>query len=405
MNISGFYGVGFQGKVKKSVAIVMINVAVSLSVLIGLVGPVRADSGRAWSIDHELLPLPDLAVNAKPYGQKRSGHRSWALALDNDILVPSSRDQDYTYGVSATYTGASTKEAFLSLHGPLQWVDRSLGRFLGRGSKALSDNSVELSLSDFQYETHSVELGLYGFTPEDILNNNADQNDRPYASLLYVSSSKEIRSYISDVSWRSTLTFGVLGLDLVGDLQNEVHKATGSDRARGWSNQISDGGELTARYSVARQRLWSTGNPNLELKSVAQGSVGYLTEASWGLSLRVGRLATPWQSFNPALTSYRENATDTTALGGHDENYFLLGFALKARAYNVFLQGQFRDSAVTYRSSELRHGIAEAWLGYSYSFKGGYRASYILRGHTSEVESGRGDRNVLWGGLTLSKTF
>ena len=79
--------------------------------------------------------------------------------------------------------------------------------------------------------------------------------------------------------------------------------------------------------------------------------------------------------------------------------------AFKARAYNAFLQGQFRDSDVSYDSDEINHGIVEAWAGYTHSFNDGYRLSYTIRGHSSEIKSGAGDRSVLWGGLTLVKNF
>ena len=87
-----------------------------------------------------------------------------------------------------------------------------------------------------------------------------------FASIIYLSNTQELASRSANTIWRTTLTLGILGLDLVGDIQNEVHRATNSQKANGWHNQISDGGELTARYSVARQTRWRIDNPNLELK-------------------------------------------------------------------------------------------------------------------------------------------
>ncbi len=315
-------------------------------------------------------------------------YRSWAIAIDNDYLVPSNRDQDYTYGVSVAVSGAKTKEWLLSLHQPLLWLDHSW-----------SANARSTTV-----RAHHFEAGVYGFTPEDISVQLPNDDDRPYASLVYISSSVERAGRQPNVSWRSMLTVGMLGLDIVGDLQNEVHSITNSAKARGWEHQISDGGELTVRYSVARQRLLPIGHPRIELKATTQASVGYLTEASWGISLRIGRILSRWQSHVPELTSYREQSLNTQkATAG--ENYFLAGFALKARAYNVFLQGQFRDTAVSYDHDELNHLLAETWIGYSLALNNGYRMSYVLRGHSSEIRNGQGDRNVIWGGLTLTKQF
>ncbi len=315
--------------------------------------------------------------------------QSWSFSFDNDALVPGSRDQDYTYGVSASVSSETPPQSRWSLNTPLQWFDSHSGiPTLG--------NSVR---------TYSTEIGLYGFTPEDITRSDANLDDRPYASLLYVSHSREHAGARPDIAWRSTFTVGVLGLDIVGDLQNAAHSTLDIDKARGWRHQISAGGEPTARYSVARQRLWTSSYSNIEIKTSLQGSVGYLTELSYGVSLRIGRIATRWQSFNPELANYREHSVPVFLGRGHRESYFSAGMAVKARAYNVFLQGQFRDSAVEYSSGDVNHGIVEAWAGYTHIFASGYRVSYTVRGHSSELKSGAGDRNVLWGGLTIAKNY
>ena len=55
--------------------------------------------------------------------QYSSTKNSWAIAFDNDFLVPGSRDQDYTYGINYTYTGDKAREQWLSTHQPLAWLD------------------------------------------------------------------------------------------------------------------------------------------------------------------------------------------------------------------------------------------------------------------------------------------
>ena len=328
-------------------------------------------------------------VRSEPLLHREPDSQVWSFAFDNDVLVPGSRDQDYTYGVSASLSSEIAPESTWSLDKPLEWFDGHLG-FSPAGDGAT---------------VYSTEMGLYGFTPEDIERSDANGDDRPYASLLYVSNSREHSGARRDLVWRSTLTVGVLGLDLVGDLQNGVHSAMDIEEAEGWDHQISDGGEPTARYSVARQRLWSSGHPNVEIKTSLQGSVGYLTELSYGMSVRIGQINTRWQSFNPELANYREHSVPLALGRAAGESYFSAGMAFKARAYNAFLQGQFRDSDVSYDSDEINHGIVEAWAGYTHSFNNGYRLSYTIRGHSSEIKSGSGDRSVLWGGLTLAKNF
>jgi len=345
-----------------------------------------------------LLPGVGIAIDNREGGNapgrndelvQHDSRSSRSFAFDNDILVPGSRDQDYTYGLSLSFTGGGVEEHWASLHTPLSWFDQQVG--LDRGAS----NEIESS---------KIEYGLFGFTPEEIETSVPGEDDRPYASLVYVSSTRERYNPALQASWQSTFTLGVIGLSVVGDIQELVHSNFDSKRPQGWQNQISDGGELTARYSVARQNLMYQSGSGLEIKSTVQGSVGYITEASWSLSLRTGKIQTPWISFNPELTSYGEKSVPSD-VGRIAENYFWTGFALKARAYNAFLQGQFKDSVVSYDSDELNHGIVEAWAGYTVALAEGYSFSYSIRGHSSELKQGVGDRNVFWGGLQITKTF
>lgn len=277
---------------------------------------------------------------------------SWALAFDNDVLVPGGRDQDYTYGINFTQTGDSAHTALITLNKPLLAVDNWLG-----------NEHQSLSLQ----ETFSREIGVFGFTPEDISISQANPNDRPYASLIYLASSREQIDLVDNVAWKSTLTIGALGLGLVGELQDVVHEVTNSEKPQGWNNQISDGGELTGRYTIARQKYFESASENLEVKSTIQASVGYLTEASWSLSFRSGRIHSPWSSFNPELASYGEKSSYSSNAKPVNERYFWAGLALKARAYNAFLQGQFRDSAVSYDHHQLNPLLVEAWAGYTFA--------------------------------------
>ncbi len=304
----------------------------------------------------------------------------WAAGFDNDFLVPGSRDQDYTYGLSALHTGEDNRHFYAR---PLALIDRALN--LDEGTR------------------HGLELGLYGFTPEKIDVAHADFEDRPYASLIYAATRSERIYPLAGTVVSSQLTLGVLGLDLVGDLQRGLHELIDSEAPKGWRHQISDGGEPTFRYSLARQQLLAEPTDFMEVKHTQSLSVGYITEASWGLNLRLGNVNSIWHNFHPEQASYAETSTQLN----HriQERFFWVGVALKARAYNAFLQGQWRDSMVEYSSRELRHLIVEAWLGYTHGFSNGIFISYGLRGHTSEIRDGRGDRNVLWGGLMVGRNL
>ncbi|GBF28622.1 hypothetical protein MnTg03_00182 [bacterium MnTg03] len=354
----------------------------TLQMLVGVVLLLSAGTAFAGITDETLT---ERIKKSTPAG---SGS-SWALAFDNDTWVPGSRDQDYTYGINFTLAGNQAVNQWASLHKPLGWIDNLIDL----------DGRVDQGI-----EARKIEYGLFGFTPEDISQTAVQLDDRPYAGLVYVSSSHEIYDSLHEVSWQSTLTLGIIGLSLVGDLQESIHSATDSNKPMGWDNQISNGGEPTARYSISRQSLLSKNGSGLEVKSTLQGSVGYITEASWSLSTRAGKIRTPWVSFNPELTSYGEKSNSIGSVKV-SEQYVWAGISFKLRAYNVFLQGQFKDSAVSYSSDEVNHAIVEAWVGYTIGLSDGYSFTYSIRGHSSELKQGNGDRNVIWGGVLLAKRF
>ncbi|OAN92795.1 hypothetical protein A8B84_16920 [Marinobacter sp. EhC06] len=311
-----------------------------------------------------------------------------ALSTDNDLFAPTQTDRDYTAGVAITYS--SNSEDFIG--NPVSRVSQGLDSFVFPylGQEVGSPQSAAL------------ELGVYGFTPEEIKESAIDRSDRPYSSLVYLSSSQSYQALGVDSGWTTSMTVGVLGLDVFKSGQNAVHKVVGSDRANGWDHQISNGGEPTFRYSAAYHRYLDASQPNQQLKVTYFGSVGYLTEFGAALVFRDGLISSPDNRFNPELMAYGERAPGVSAPGGR-ENYFWGGVSVKARAYNAFLQGQFRDSDHELDANDLNILLAEVWAGYTHSFLAGTELSYVLRVQSSEIKSGTGNRTLAWGGLVFSK--
>ncbi|MCV6604744.1 MAG: lipid A deacylase LpxR family protein [Porticoccaceae bacterium] len=359
----------------------------SLSLLLATAGFSTAET--ADSVNHFISDTPVYSAEADAEHKREPAWDNWALSFDNDILLPGSRDRDYTYGINLVLSGSGAQRAWYSPYKAHAWLDSGFG----------VDNK---SPSDIHRVT--LETGVVAFTPDDTDTAAAVEGERPYSSLVYLSSVRQQVDVENNTAWNSSFTVGVLGLPLVGSLQNQLHDVLGGDRANGWNNQISDGGEPTARYAVAKQRYWDFNDNSLEVKTTVQGSLGYLTEASWSVNVRAGDIHSPWWSFNPQLASYGQHSAEI-AVSAQRESYFWAGLGLKARAYNAFLQGQFRDSAIRYNSGDVKHLLLEAWAGYTLAFDGGYRVSYMVRGQSSELKQGAGDRNLLWGGLTFTKTF
>jgi len=247
------------------------------------------------------------------------------------------------------------------------------------------------------FQRHNFEFGFTLFTPRDISAAEPLSNDHPYASLFFVSSTQQRIVPESKTVYQSSLTVGFLGLNIADDVQGLIHSAFGSDEPKGWGNQISAGGEPTAKYGVSCQKTYfqRAGHRGLrgEFKTSLEANIGFSTDATVGLSWRWGRISTPWWSFNPHQAEYINLGAPvaaTTASNGRKEFYFWAGASLKYRFYNAILQGQFRDSEVTFQRSELESLIAEVWIGVTKELKNGLSTSLFLRGRTSEIGGFRG---------------
>lgn len=339
-----------------------------------------------------LLSLSAVGGYAKSPQTNIQEKEVWAFSIDNDLFIPgTSEDVDFTGGLAFTYTGKRGEKYWNILDNTLASVDQ-----LSR----IGDENSSI--------TPSIEFGVYGFTPEVTGDPELVENDRPYASMVYLSASRIYQEQPGGDAWFSSLTIGALGLDWFGDIQNNLHKVINNDQAQGWNNQISDGGEATFRYQLAYQDYWERDaqNASQQFKTTYFASVGYLTELGVAISSRHGLISSPSSRFNPELISYGERVNEVVATpAGGKENYLWGGIAIKARLYNAFLQGQFKHSEHVLARDELRPLLVEAWAGYTLTIGREFKFSYVIRGQSSEIRSGDGNRHLLWGGLMLSQTI
>lgn len=312
------------------------------------------------------------------------------VQIDNDLFSGSSHDRDYTGGMAVTISGSYARDSLLSLDPLLRRLD-----------------NLTTPRAEQATVRHAQQFGLIAFTPADIAATQPLYEDRPYASLLFVSNGRVRVDADNRGAWSSSLTLGVLGLAASGRLHSAVHELTGSEEPQGYDNQISAGGEPTARYTLARHHLWLA-NPaaTMDVKTTVQGSVGYLTETSAAISMRVGRFSSPWWSFAPELRDYIAAPSPVEpATGSQPEIYFFTGAKLKARAYNAFLQGQFRDSVVAYPASQIEPVVAEVWMGFVTQLFEQTQVSYTLNYQTAEIRHGPAARDAVWGAVQLSHSF
>ena len=248
-------------------------------------------------------------------------------------------------------------------------------------------------------------------TPATLDTPDPQYGDRPFANLIFATSSQLRVLEGGDRARFSSFTFGMLGLHAATEAQRFVHRALGDQTPRGWSHQISAGGEPTARYVEAQQWLLSdpgsrsAGSP--EIKFTLQGSAGFITEGTVGLSARWGRIQSPWWSFDPELGDYTSAPVAPVArFGSHNpaEIFGFAGFRLKARAYNALLQGQFRHSDVRVQGDDLAHTQGEAWAGVATAWSD-YRITYAIHYASRELTTRPGDRSLIWAGINFEKTL
>lgn len=310
------------------------------------------------------------------------------VQIDNDLFAGDNQDRDYTGGMSITLSGERARDGLLSLDPLLRRLDRWV----------VSSEGTNVH--------YARQIGLLAFTPKDTLVREVQPDDRPYASLLFVSNGRVTVDADDRGAWTTSLTVGVLGLSLSERLHGVVHELVGSQKPLGYDHQISAGGEPTARYTLARQKLWiADPSGHIDVKTTVEGSVGFLTETSASISMRAGRFNSPWWSFAPELTDYMAAPVPSENYRGGRELYVFLGARVKARAYNAFLQGQFRDSEVRYTSDEVQPLLAEAWIGVVTQILDQTQLSYALHYQTAELRDGPASRDALWGAVQLTHSF
>jgi hypothetical protein len=199
----------------------------------------------------------------------------------------------------------------------------------------------------------------------------------------------------------------MLGLAAAGTVQSALHRITGSDKPKGWSHQISAGGEPTLRYNAARQSLLFRSEQS-DLKWTLAGSLGTVTEGSIALNARWGRIASPWWAFTPEENMYVQESQPLPPpldVGASTEMFVFAGARAKVRAYNAFLQGQFRHSDLRYSASDLNQVLGEVWAGAALRTPSGWSLQYCARWQSPEIRNGEGSRTILWGSLQIAKSF
>lgn len=317
--------------------------------------------------------------------------QGWSFSIEQDLfyLIDTSKneDRDYTIGIDFGVYGETATVS--PLHKGLKAVDSVLG--LVRDSN--------------QYDKQRIlHMGVKVYTPDDLSNPAPIYDDRPYASLIYLSNKVAAIAPHRKSGTSTELTLGVLGLDIAEEVQTFTHKlqreVSNSDtpeEPRGWDHQVSDGGELTFKYRVDYKHIitrtsWS------DLSYSLEGNIGYETNAGIGLLWRIGQRASHFAYFEPN-PAYGVSSNKTRL-----DNYVYLYLKSSGVIYNALLQGGIRESDVTFSSDQIERNVNYAGIGWTMTLETGTRLTFAQHMHTEEFK-GPNARKHYWGGFYLSFPF
>lgn len=364
-----------------------------------LADDLRAQTGLADAASGDTVTPDRSATQLTMHDLHDEKHNTgWALYVDNDVFTTGNVDQDYTGGFALTLSGRRAVTYRFSLQNVLNRLN-ALTRF------------QRFHQGKERFQKHSIEFGLTLFTPSDIETPHPIPDDHPYASLLFMANVQQTVIPEQRISYRSALTVGLLGLELAEQVQKGLHRAFNVQEPKGWDNQISDGGEPTAKYTLSMQKTLinkrtrkGLGN---EVNTALEANLGFSTDFNVAISWRWGRILTPWWSFNPEQSDYISLGApviNEREGGKRGEFYLLAGANVRYRLYNAILQGQFRHSEVEFSRSDLKDIIAEMWVGFTKELRSGYRLSFIARARSKEIK-GPNAREPVWGGVILTKVL
>jgi len=289
-------------------------------------------------------------------------------------LTTWNEDRNYTMGLAFPLIGQWIHRAKLDT--PLRAADCL------SGLNAAHNGQVEAAGRD-ALQDFSLVFGHTAFTPDRLNEPGIITDDRPYASLLFISTMRTTVDPFQRRVVRSEFTLGMLGLDIGRRVQTYIHQrnrankgpdAVTPDDPLGWHHQISDGGEPTAKYTIslaraANETLWHDASWHTE------ASAGYYTNVAVGGLLRAGYLRSPFWALNSNPLTVGNQKFDG-ATGDLDKDrakrkFELAGFAagrLRAVGYNALLQGQFRDTDFTLSSAQVARLVLEGEAGVTLAF-------------------------------------
>jgi lipid A 3-O-deacylase len=299
------------------------------------------------------------------------------VLFENDIFT--NTDRHYTSGVMFNYVSG-----------------------IDEGPRRLQKMGVRFPGIDADDRMHvSVSLGHEIYTPTDIDTTQLLEDDRPYAGHLYLATGFTTENPEEIETWR--LSFGLVGPGARAEVvQNNLHRAIGSDEAMGWDHQLKNEFVASVAYEKKWLRLARTKTFNnlieFDLLPHASGSIGTpLTYIGAGAMLRIGRGLD--HDYGPPRVRPSLPVSQFYEQNSGPSWYFFAGIDTRYVIHNLFLDGNnFVDSHAVDREdfvSDLQAGFV--WNNNKFRF--GYTWIYRTREFVQQEE------RDIFGSLSISAHF
>lgn len=320
-----------------------------------------------------------LSLNTANAEQEESGI---GIYLDQDMLVPFyNEDRDYTMGIAVEFFWGKDKGIY-----PLDGLVKKAGRWLGMDN---SHNEI----------VYSFMLGTVAFTPDDLADAAPIFDDRPYSSLIYLSNKRVRADHKNAIA--AEMLLGFIGTGITDSVQTRLHtlyrdlaNTNEPVNPEGWSHQISDGGELTFRLRLSNSRLKEEFSipGTLDVATSWGVSLGYQTNANVSIAMRAGKLRSPFWSlpFDPV------NRGSFVPSRARNEWYFWSAFRAHYVVYDVLLQGQFRESEVSFDADEIERLVYDGAIGLTLGYE---KSTFVFSINAKTSELKISDRRQAWGGV------
>jgi len=328
-----------------------------------------------------ILSWPLLSIAAAPHD------RGIGIYYDQDLLTPRfNEDRDYTTGVAFEFFWQ--QDGIYPMDQLVKFLGRQLGIHSGNG-----------------HTERSFMIGTVNYTPDNLSASEPIFDDRPYASLIYLSNKRVYAGHESAVG--IDMQFGILGTGVAREVQQALHSfwrdVADSDRPvdpKGWHNQVSNGGEPTARLRLAYSTLLAESPGHWDLAGTASANIGYQTNLGLGLAVRAGHIISDvWTLPHDPIN--RGNFLPSLA---GDEWYLWAAYRGIVVGYDALLQGQFRDSDVTYSQDDIKNFVHNAAVGLTVTYKP-VQVTFSINAKSSELDARAADRDQIWGGIYTTLRF